>query len=78
MPYQLPFPVEAAQEVVVAPVLPNDERVWVPQAEGLDFRPLLLHAGQGYWCNLLRVRRSGVVSRHRHAAPVTGYVISGR
>ena len=27
--------------------------------------------------NLLRVRRSGVLSRHRHPAPVHGYVIKG-
>ena len=78
MPYQLPFPVEAAEEVLVSPAVPEDERLWVPQAEGLDFRPLLLHTRQGYWCNLLRVRRTGMVSRHRHPQPVTGYVIKGR
>ena len=27
--------------------------------------------------NLLRVRRAGVLSRHRHPAPVHGYVIKG-
>ena len=78
MPYQLPFPPEAADEVLVSPAVPEDERVWVPQAEGLHFRPLLLHTRQGYWCNLLRVRRTGIVSRHRHPMPVTGYVIKGR
>jgi hypothetical protein len=31
----------------------------------------------GSWFNLLRVRRSGVLSRHRHPAPVYGYVIKG-
>ena len=59
MPYQLPFPPEVADEVLVSPAVPEDERVWVPQAEGLHFRPLLLHTRQGYWCNLLRVRRDG-------------------
>jgi 2,4'-dihydroxyacetophenone dioxygenase len=78
MPYQLPFPAEAADEVLVSPAVPEYERLWVPQAEGLDFRPLLLHTRQGYWCNLLRVRRTGMVSRHRHPQPVTGYVIKGR
>ena len=78
MPYQLPFPADAAEEVLVSPAVPDDERLWVPQAEGLDFRPLLLHTAQGYWCNLLRVRRTGIVSRHRHPQPVTGYVIKGR
>ena len=28
--------------------------------------------------NLLRVRRAGILSRHRHPAPVHGYVIRGR
>lgn len=78
MPYQLPLPAEVACEIVVPHVLPDDERVWVPQMENVWFRPLCLHVGQGYWINLLRVRRSGVLSRHRHPAPVHGHVIKGR
>jgi len=31
----------------------------------------------GSWCNLLRVRKSGVLSRHIHPSWVTGYVIRG-
>ena len=58
--------------------LPEDERVWVPQAPDVWFRPLLLNTVSGGWCNLLRVRRSGVLSRHRHPMIVTGYVIKGR
>lgn len=57
--------------------IPEDERLWVPQAENVWFRPLLLNTVQGEWVNLLRVRRSGVLSRHRHPAPVHGYVIKG-
>ena len=56
-------------EIAVA-ALPNDERVWVPQAEGVWFRPLLLNTVSGGWCNLLRVRRAGVLSRHRHPMAV--------
>jgi quercetin dioxygenase-like cupin family protein len=78
MPYQLPFPAEAAKEIVVPSVLPKDERVWVPQMENVSFRPLCLNASQGYWMNLLRVRKAGVLSRHRHPQPVHGYVIKGR
>jgi 2,4'-dihydroxyacetophenone dioxygenase len=78
MPYQLGFPPEAASEIVVASVFPEDERVWVPQMENVWFRPLCLHVGQGYWVNLLRVRKSGVLSRHRHPAPVHGHVLRGR
>jgi quercetin dioxygenase-like cupin family protein len=57
--------------------LPADERVWVPQAPDVWFRPLMLNTLNGQWCNLLRVRRAGVLSRHRHVAPVHGYVIAG-
>ena len=58
--------------------MPDDERVWVPQAPDVWFRPLLLNTVSGGWCNLLRVRKSGVLSRHRHPMLVVGYVIRGR
>ena len=64
-------------EIAVA-ALPDDERVWVPQAPDVWFRPLLLNTVSGGWCNLLRVRRSGVLSRHRHPMVVVGYVIKGK
>lgn len=57
--------------------VPEDERLWVPQAPNVWFRPLLLNTVNGEWVNLLRVRRSGMLSRHRHPAPVHGYVIKG-
>ena len=58
--------------------IPDDERVWVPQAKDVWFRPLLLNTVTGGWCNLLRVRKSGVLSCHRHPMAVVGYVIRGR
>ena len=64
-------------EIAVA-AIPADERVWVPQAKDVWFRPLLLNTVTGGWCNLLRVRKSGVLSRHRHPMVVVGYVIKGR
>jgi 2,4'-dihydroxyacetophenone dioxygenase len=67
---------DAASEIVLA-AIPGDERVWVPQADNVWFRPLLLNTVDGGWANLLRVRRSGVLSRHRHPAPVHGYVLRG-
>ena len=78
MPYQLPMPAEARPDIVIPHAVPEDERVWVPQAPNVWFRPLCLNVSQGYWMNLLRVRKSGVLSRHRHPAPVHGYVIRGR
>jgi quercetin dioxygenase-like cupin family protein len=62
---------------IVTPAQPEDERLWVLQAPNVWFRPLLLNRVNGEWVNLLRVRRSGVLSRHRHPAPVHGYVIKG-
>jgi len=58
--------------------IPADERLWVPQAENVWFRPLCLNVSQGYWMNLLRVRKSSVLSRHRHPNPVHGFVLKGR
>lgn len=57
--------------------IPDDERVWVPQAPHIWFRPLLLNTVTGSWCNLLRVRKAGVLSRHIHPSMVVGYVIKG-
>ena len=65
------------QPEIALPAIPDDERVWVPQAPDAWFRPLLLNTVTGSWCNLLRVRRQGVLSRHIHPSWVTGYVIKG-
>ena len=62
---------------IVTHAIPDDERVWVLQAPSVWFRPLMLNTLNGQWCNLLRVRRTGILSRHCHPAPVHGYVIKG-
>ena len=77
IPYRYPQPKESPPELVIPHAIPTDERVWVPQGENVWFRPLCLCATRGYWMNLLRVRKSGVLSRHRHPQPVHGYVIKG-
>ena len=73
MIHQLP----GIQPEIAIRAIPDDERVWVPQAPLVWFRPLLLNTVTGGWCNLLRVRKSGVLSRHIHPAIVVGYVIKG-
>lgn len=80
-PFPKPVPPERqppgiAKEVVLH-AEPDDERVWVPLHPDVWFRPLLLNTLHGYWTSLLRVRAAGVVSCHRHPAPVHGYVIKG-
>jgi hypothetical protein len=71
IPYQLPFPADALSEIVIPRVIPVDERMWVPEADNVWFRPLCLNRSTGYWMNLLRVRRAGVLSRHRHPNAVS-------
>ena len=76
--YRRPQPAEMAPDLLVAPVVPEDHRIWVPQAPNVWFRPLCLSVSQGYWVNLLKVTRAGVLSRHRHTNAVHGYVLKGR
>ena len=77
VPYRHPQPKDAFPELVIPNAIPTDERLWVPQQENVWFRPLCLSASRGYWMNLLRVRRAGVLSRHRHPQPVHGFVLKG-
>jgi quercetin dioxygenase-like cupin family protein len=65
-------------EIVVPDVLPQDERLWVVQTQYTSFRPLCLNVTEGYWVNVLRTRKHGVISRHRHPKAVHGYVLAGR
>ena len=62
---------------LVLDAVPEDERLWVPMVEGVWFRPLMFNTTQGGWCHLIRVRKAGVVSRHRHPDPVHGLVLKG-
>lgn len=72
----VPLPVDAAQDIVLT-AIPRDERIWVPQADKVWFRPMMLNTVNGGWTNLLRVKRAGVLHRHRHPAPVHGFVLKG-
>lgn len=80
IPYRGEQPYGMLDDLVVPKVLDfgGDERLWVPQADGVSFRPLLLSASGGYFVNLLRVRGSGILSRHRHAGPVHAVTLKGR
>ena len=57
---------------------PNDERLWVPNGPGRWSRPLCLNVRQGYWVHITKVTEAGIVSRHRHPAPVHGFVLEGK
>jgi 2,4'-dihydroxyacetophenone dioxygenase len=51
---------------------------WIPQADGVWFRPLRLSPELGTWTNLLRVTKRGTINLHRHVAPVEAWVITGQ
>ena len=40
-------------------------------------RPIRLNVSGGFYVHLLRVRRSGVLQRHRHSGQVHAYVMKG-
>lgn len=77
-PFPFPLPPDARAEIIVDDLAADDERLWVPQSPGVWFRPLCLGVTQGYYVNLLRVRRSGVLSCHRHSGAVHACVLKGR
>ena len=78
--YQLPQPTGMMPDVFLAGVLnlDGDEQHWVPQSADVAFRPLVLSVSQGYYVNILRVRSSGVLSRHRHSGPVHAFTLRGK
>lgn len=80
IPYQGPTLANVPEDLVIPSVLDLDfdERYWVPQAPNVWFRPLMFSTSHGYFVNLLRVRRSGILSRHRHTGPVHATVLKGR
>lgn len=57
---------------------PPDERVWVELEPNVWFRPLFFDMTNGSHCEMLRVRRGGILSRHKHASVVHGIVLKGR
>ena len=56
----------------------DDERMWIELEPDVFFRPLMFDMVTGSHCELLKVRRGGVLSRHRHTAAVHGFVIKGK
>ena len=72
-------PQEAFKDIVIPGVGGDEEdpRVWVPQTECLDFRPLCFCTSNGYYVNLLRFKGGGVLGTHKHPSPVHAYTIKG-
>ncbi|MFN1232500.1 2,4'-dihydroxyacetophenone dioxygenase family protein [Enterobacter hormaechei] len=81
IPYQKPQVPYMAPDLVLPGVLDEylkDDNLWVPVTDSLSFKPLLLNTTAGYYINLLRVKKSGILSRHRHSGEVHAFVLKGR
>lgn len=78
VPYQKPQPWGMAPDMIIHDAVSGDERLWAPLGPDIWSRPLHLNAVGGFYVHLLRVRRSGVLQRHRHSGQVHAYVIKGR
>jgi hypothetical protein len=77
-PARQPLPADARPEVFVQDVLAAPEERWVRQGDDVWFLPLTFGVTQGYYVNLLRVRKAGVLSCHRHLGAVHAHVLRGR
>lgn len=75
-PIEIPLPEHAVPELV-ADVDFDDERYWVPRGDDIESLPLLFSVATGSWVNITRARGDGIISRHRHSSPVTGYTLEG-
>ena len=78
IPFRKPQPWGMAPDMVIPDVLTGDERLWAPVGEGVWSRPLHLNVTGGFYVHLLKVRRSGLLQRHRHSGAVHAYVIRGK
>lgn len=78
VPYAKPQPWGMTPDIVVNDVLTGDERLWAPVGDGIWSRPLHLNVTGGFYTHVLRVKRSGLLQRHRHSGMVQAYVIKGR
>lgn len=80
IPYRGEQPYGMVDDLVVPNALDlgGDERLWVPQSPDVSFKPLVLSVSHGYFVNILRVKKNGILSRHRHAGPVSATVLQGR
>ena len=78
VPYARPQPWGMRPDMVVPDALNEDPRLWAPVGDGVWSRPLHLNVSGGFYVHLLRVKRSGLLQRHRHSGMVHAYVLRGQ
>jgi 2,4'-dihydroxyacetophenone dioxygenase len=76
-PYSKPQPWGMAPDMMLADVDTADEKLWAPVGPDTWSRPIHLNVTGGFYVHLLRVRRSGVLQRHRHSGQVHALVMKG-
>ena len=64
-------------DLVIEDALTDNSNLWAPVGEDTWSRPLHLNTSLGYYVHILRVKKSGILQRHRHSGPVHAYVIKG-
>ena len=70
------LPPDAVPEIVLDADF-DDQRLWVPRGNDIWSLPLMFSVTQGSWVNITRAKGDGIISRHRHSSPVTGYTLDG-
>lgn len=78
VPFAGPQPEEMRSDLVVPDLLPDDERLWVPLDDGVWSRPLSFDVTAGSYVHVMRVRKQGLIARHRHTGTVHAFVLKGR
>ncbi len=76
-PYSRPQPWGMVPDMAINDALDGDDTLWAPVAPGIWSRPLHLNVSGGYYVHLLRVKRAGILQRHRHSGAVHAWVIRG-
>jgi len=76
--YQKPQPWGMTPDMVIPNLMGDDPQLWAPVGDGVWSRPIHLNVTSGFYVHLLRVKRSGLLQRHRHSGQVHAYVIRGK
>jgi quercetin dioxygenase-like cupin family protein len=80
VPYRGPAVYGVPSDKVLPGILDPDAspELWVPQTESFFFKPIVFNVTDGYFVNLVKVTKSGMLSRHRHTGPVHAMTMRGR